>query len=511
MTKYWELGLYVIASLLMTKTPTAQTQKAKSPRPNLVFIMSDQHSYDMVGWHPGSQALTPHLNRLASGGVVFNHAIANNPQCTPYRSILLSGRHTIRNGAINNDVRMLSSDEAGQPGTYLAEVLEGNGYRTGYVGKWHLYGGDRERPIPEGPYRYGFNGFFLSNNCTLEFEANKAYWWDSAGNKKIHDDWEPFGQSRHAADFIRRQGKNPFALFIAYHPPHDFGGNKYQAPDKYMAMYDEHDIKLRDNAIDDPNNKKRYRGHLAMISGIDDAIGMVVQVLEEKGMMDNTVIAFTSDHGDMLFSHRWPNNKGRPENESIHVPLMIRWPAKLNAGRSDILLSTIDLMPTLLGILGIPQPTACQGKNLSKDIVRRGKGPYKRVPIYNHQHNWRGVYSKRYTFSFCTDPDNEPETLSNSDTVFPRFLLYDRKKDPWEKQNRINDPSYAKIKRKLSRATSSWMKGTDDVDMPYQNISRVIRHHTHPQDLPWPSVGGLLKGVPSELLKNKKIPTDQQQ
>lgn len=463
--------------------------------------MSDQHSYDMIGWQDGSQALTPNLLGLASMGMVFRNAVVNTPQCTPYRGILLSGMHSVMNGAMNNDVRMLSSTETGHPGSYFAEVLARNGYQTGYIGKWHLYGGDRARPIPAGPHRYGFDGYFLSNNCTLEFEAGKAYWWDSSGRKQFHNDWEPFGQSRQAADFISRQQDTPFALFIAYHPPHDFGGNKYNAPEKYMAMYDEQSLKLRENVVDNTSNRTRYRGHLAMISGIDEAVGMVAAALEQKGVLDNTIIVFTADHGDMLFSHNWPNNKGRPENESLHVPLMIRWPTGIRPGTTDMLIGTLDLMPTLLGLMNITPPNTCQGQNLSKQISRHRNGRQKQIPIYNHQHNWRGVYTKRYTYSFCTDPTKDPEKLPNADTTFSRFILYDRKKDPAEKTNRFNDPGYARIQRKLDARTRSWMIDVGEVDMPYEKISRLIRSPTDGQQRTWPAAEGILRGIPAEILK----------
>ena len=489
----------------------AQAGANNGSRPNLVFIMSDQHSFDMVGWHDGSQALTPHLEKLASMGMVFRNAVVNTPQCTPYRGILLSGMHSIQNGAMNNDIRMLSSSETGQPGSYFAEVLARQGYQTGYIGKWHLYGGDRARPIPAGPHRYGFDGYFLSNNCTLEFEAGKAYWWDSSGHKQFHQEWEPFGQSRHADDFISRQSDSPFALFIAYHPPHDFGGNKYNAPEKYMAMYDEQRLKLRDNVADNTANRIRYRGHLAMISGIDEAVGVVVAALERKGLLDNTIIVFTADHGDMLFSHNWPNNKGRPENESLHVPLLIRWPKAIRPGSTNMLIGTLDLMPTLLGLLNIAPPNTCQGKDLSTQIVRHRKGRQKQIPIYNHQHDWRGVYTKRFTYAFCTDPAKDPEKLPNADTAFSRFVLYDRKKDPAEKTNLFNDPGYARIQRKLDARTRSWMSNAGEVDMPYEKISRLIRSPAHGQQRPWPAGEGLLKGIPSQILKGtgQKEKTDR--
>jgi arylsulfatase A-like enzyme len=484
-------------------TSTSDVAHPKRP-PNLVFIMSDQHSYDMVGWHKGSQAITPNLSRLAQKGIIFNHAVSTSPQCTPFRGILMSGMHAIRNGAINNDIRMLSSEQAGHPGAYFAEQLEKQGYRTGYIGKWHLYGGNRARAIPPGAFRYGFNETFLSNNCTLTFDAGKAYWWDSAGNREYHDVWEPFGQSMQAQTFISEQDDRPFALFIAYHPPHDLGSNNYKAPAEYMDIYDISTISIRPNSEDNIENRIRYKGHLAMITGLDEAIGLIIEYLQAKGVLENTMVVFTSDHGDMLYSHRWPNNKGRPEQESVRVPLMISWPEGLDAGIQETPIGTLDLMPTILGLMDIHPPASCQGSDLSRLIIRGRELRRRKVPIYNHQHNWRGVYSRRYTYAFCTDPAGDPEILPHSDTVHSRFVLYDRKRDHWEMRNLYHQPGYAMVRKRLASVTSRWMSETGDPDMPYRKIAGIIRKSSATTESGWPAIEGEVIGVPSALIAAKR-------
>ena len=485
--------------------PKPAGEVAPSSRPNLVFIMSDQHSYDMVGWHKGSQALTPNLTSIAQNGAVFTHAVSTAPQCTPFRGILMSGMHSIRNGAINNDIRMLSSEQAGYPGSYFAEQLVQNGYSTGYIGKWHLYGGDRSRPIPSGAFRYGFNGTFLSNNCTLTFEAGKAYWWDSSGTKRYHDRWEPFGQSIQAETFISENADKPFALFIAFHPPHDLGGNNYVAPQEYMDRIDKESIRIRPNAIDNTENRNRYKGHLAMIAALDDAIGMIIKALQDKNLLENTIIVFTSDHGDMLFSHKWPNNKGRPEQESIRVPLMMSWPEGLSAGIQQTPIGTLDLMPTILSLMGIQPPISCQGVDMSKVILRRRNQKKRIIPIYNYQHNWRGVYTQRYTYSFCTDPENDPEKIQKSDTTHSRYILYDRKRDHWEVKNLYDHPGYKRVLRKLNTATKRWMSETGDQNMPYLKIAAAIKKTSGTAPSSWPAAEGEVKGIPSILIAENGI------
>ncbi len=132
---------------LASALPVA-AQKPGGSRPNLVFLFSDQQSWDMLGCYGNTQIITPNVDRLAGEGVRFTRCISNSPVCTPYRGVLLSGQHPLWTGALGNDLQMVSGN-----GKYFGEVLRDAGYRMGYFGKWHLYGGDRVRPIPAGAYR----------------------------------------------------------------------------------------------------------------------------------------------------------------------------------------------------------------------------------------------------------------------------------------------------------------------------------------------------------------------
>ena len=229
-----QAGILISLLTLMCSAVGSQLLAADSSakRPNLVFVFSDQQSWDMLGCYGNPDVISPNLDRLAEQGVRFNHCISSSPICTPYRAMLLSGQHTLRNGAIGNDIRMLPGK-----GNYFAEVLRDHGYRTGYYGKWHLYGGDRNRPIPPGPYRYGFDHEFLSNNCTLVYDKERAYYWDENGEKQMYGDWEPYAQTRQAVEFINKHADRPFALFVSWHPPHRWK-NRYRGPADLMKLFD---------------------------------------------------------------------------------------------------------------------------------------------------------------------------------------------------------------------------------------------------------------------------------
>jgi len=471
-------------------------------RPNLVFVFSDQQSWDMLGCCGNADLRTPNLDRLASAGVRFNHCVSNSPVCTPYRGMLLSGQHPLNQGAIQNDLQMLPGK-----GTYFAEVLRDAGYRTGYFGKWHLYGGDRERGIPAGPCRYGFDHEFLVNNCTLVYDAARASYWDQDGtSRKLYGDWEPYAQTRQAVEFVARHAGQPFALFLSWHPPHNWGGTHegYDAPADLLELYEPAKLKLRPTVKDTPQVRRAYQGHLAMISGNDRAFGWLMEELGRRGLADNTIVVFTSDHGDMLGSYAWPHNKARAESTSCRVPLLVRWPARLQPGTSDLLLGTLDLMPTLLGLMGLPVPGTCQGRNAAAAILAGRDDGTEALPLFYLPLNWRGVYTRRHTYSVALHEPAESGIPGGGKTF---NVLYDRQADPSETRNLFDAPEAADLRQALHGQTLEFMKKFGDAGL---DCREIIRRVVREEDLPAvlmplaarpDGAEGRLKGRPVDLLK----------
>ena len=457
----------------------------KAEKPNLVFIFSDQQSFDMLGCYGNQQIITPNIDRVAGQGVLFTSCISNSPVCTPYRGLLLSGQHPLRSGALGNDVRMVPGN-----GKYFAEVLRDAGYQTGYIGKWHLYGGDRNRPIPSGPYRYGFDHEFLCNNCTLLFDKERSYFWDSNGKKQLYGDWEPYAQTRQALQFLDQTEGKPFALFVSWHPPHDWvGAEKYPAPEELANLYEPDKIRVRANCVDTHERREAYRGYMAMCTGLDQCFGQLIQKLEEIGVAQNTIVVYTSDHGDLLLSHELGGNKGRPENESLHVPLVIRYPEKLKPRSSDLLIGTLDLMPTLLGLMKVKIPATCDGINLAEAIKKGKDDEVQSLPLFLMPHDWRGVYTKSYTYSFSI-PTNDPSWWNSvpwntNVTPFNFGRLYDRQTDPMELHNLYNDSASQTLRSDLHKLALEWMKKFGDKGWSYPEI---VKAAMFPEDLAFDSL-----------------------
>lgn len=468
-TKGLTLGVIILNACNFQTASTGNNEQ-----PNLIFVFTDQQSWDMLGCYGNEQIITPHLDNFAAQGVQFNHCISNTPVCSPYRGMLLSGQHPLYNGTLHNDIQMLAGN-----GNYFAEVLRDHGYRTGYYGKWHLYGGDRVRPIPPGPYRYGFDYEFLSNNCTLLYDSLRSYFWNDTGLKEFYGDWEWNAQTNQALEFIDNHADKPMALFLSWHAPHDWNArgigldHKYAAPPELEALYDPETILLRGNCEDTPLRRKFYQGHMAMITSLDRDFGYILEKLEEKGIADNSIIIFTSDHGDMLESHGWPFNKGRPEMESIRVPLLMKWGNQLTARKSDLLVGTLDLMPTILSLMNLPVPESCHGIDLSGAIIQGDDNAVESVPLFYFAGDWRGVYTHDHTYAFSLESgEAEPHAIAHG---FRNYnVLYEHHNDPFQLNNHFDNEEYAGQKAKLHQLSLEWMERYNDRGTAFQELLPLV-------------------------------------
>jgi len=468
---------------------------AQDKPPNLLFVFSDQQSYDMLGCYGNEQIITPNLDRFADQGIRFNHCVSSSPVCTPYRSTLLTGQHPFHTGGLSNDMQLLTDN-----GRCLSHVIRDAGYRMGYVGKWHLYGGHRNRPVPAGPHRQGFDDLFLTNNCHVDYRPGKCYYWTEEGEKVFFDEWEVYGQTEQALAFLDEcTDDEPFCLFVSWHPPHDWGKYadgvwRYETIAELMELYDPDKIEFRPNFDSEIHDVRSYHGHMAMCSGVDVAFGRLMDKLREKGLEDNTLVVFTSDHGDMLGSHGAIFPKGRAEDEACRVPLLMRWPDRLPAGRpSDLLVGTLDLMPTLLGLMGQDVPDTCQGQGLDEHILAGRSDVVESVPLFLFPGNWRGVYTHDYTYS--TD---QPQHR-----VLKYRALYDKKRDPREMNNLYGQPEHAALQEEMHRLTLEWMDRFGD---SFQSFDSLVKLCFEGGKRPTTKEGetGELLGRPIDLIREAR-------
>ncbi|MBP9225921.1 MAG: sulfatase [Verrucomicrobiales bacterium] len=436
-------------------------------RPNILLIMPDQLRACSLGCYGDTQVITPNIDQLAKEGILFRHMIANTPVCCPARAVLLTGTYAHTNGMIANDLRLREELVT------LPEILQAQGYRTGFVGKWHLDGGVREPGfVPPGPRRQGFE-FWAAYQCHHRHFA-PTYFRDTPEviQKTV---FEPEASCDFAVEFLESQpaGK-PFFLTVQMGPPHD----PYGAPEKYMDLYEVDKIQPRGNWVAGSETRKaptrpllsskgpvppfvpvggkeELAASYAAITAIDDQVGRLVEVLKKTGLEDNTIVLFLSDHGDMLGSHGL-RRKRKIYEESAAVPGIIRWPAKAPAGRViETLFSHVDVAPTLLRLAGVPTPEEMQGTDLS--AVVRGEteeGPEavllaQYVPFVPDQvtEPWRGIRTSRYSYARTEEGP---------------MLLFDNESDPYQKKNLANLPEFADLGKNLDAILQKMMTDNGD-------------------------------------------------
>jgi arylsulfatase A-like enzyme len=420
----------------------------------------------MMGCSGNRYVQTPVMDGLSAEGIHFSHCFSTSPVCSPYRAMLLSGMHALRNGVFYNDLMLIPGK-----GKYFGEALRDAGYRTAYYGKWHVLGGNRVRPIPPGELRHGFDGPFLSNNCTTAFDAGHAYYWNEKGERTLYGDWEPYAQSRQACSFLDAQdADHPFAMFLSWHPPHDHGKRDqyyfYDTEKDLMDMYAKTDPELRPAAAQiDPSERRKQqcRAYMAQTTGIDRALGMVLDKLKQKGLDRDTIVVYTSDHGDCLGAYGWhASAKDVPQDCSSRVPFLLRYPGVLQPRKSELMLGPLDLMPTLLGLMGIEVPSSCQGRNLAAAIRSSDDRATDSVPMcmfHTGPEEYRGVITRDWTFT-AQRCDKEFHPLMN--------VLYDRHADPHQLHNRFMNN--APVRRQMLDLTRDWMKRFDDTLVSCQEL-----------------------------------------
>ena len=423
--------------------------KGTSGRPNLVYIFADQWRAQALGYSGDPNARTPHLDALARESVNFTNAVSCCPVCSPYRACLMTGRYPLTTGVFVNDVYL--NDDA----VSIAQAFNTAGYDTGYIGKWHLDGHGRGSFIPQ-EHRQGFR-FWRVQECTHKY--NDSYYYGDENFRLRWDGYDAIAQTREARKYIREHsGGSPFALFLSWGPPHD----PYQtAPERYRRRYNKDNIALRPNVPEEHREKAEtdLAGYYAHIAALDDCIGDIIHTLDDCGIAGNTVLVFTSDHGDMLGSQRY-FRKQKPWDESIKVPFLLKFPA-LNGSAGRVIempINSPDIMPTLLGLCGIDIPATVEGYDFS-NVLRGSEKPWDYAALLMipwtfakyRLAEFRGIRTEQYTYIKKHDGP---------------WLLYDNREDRYQLNNLCGRPEHAKLKETLESTLQHRLKETGDEFLP---------------------------------------------
>ena len=483
--------------------------------PNIVFLFSDQQRYDTLAAYGNDWIRTPNLNGLSERSLVFERAYVTQPVCTPARASLLTGLYPHTAGPVVNHIPL-------PPGTRTFAEYIGDGHETAWYGKWHLgddtlkqHGWKHWISTEDGHQRsYSQEGLPLSDyHRYLEGRGyepegkaldGRAVFTSGQRSRMPAEDQMAHFLGRAAVDFINRNAERPFVLFVSTFEPHSPYSGPYndlydpatlpvgpaflQQPESASlyhrtraAYYSKHlagggsrsDPYMRDYlldpdlALDTELDWRTLRAqYMSNITLVDDMVGMVLGALEENGLSDDTVVVFTSEHGEMAGDHFLLEKRSLYE-ESARVPLLMRVPWIADRGRTVRgNISQVDLLPTLLDLIGEPVPDSVQGKSLksaleagadleNNDVFIEWNGTGE-IPDRHLGHEdidllntapWRGVVSGDWKFCYCPTDKNE---------------LYNLRADPHEMNNLADDPSYSDVVYRMAAKLRDWGQRTAD-------------------------------------------------
>ncbi len=445
----------------------------KQNKPNILFVFADQWRAAAMGYAGNNQIRTPNLDRFAAENLNFTTAVSNCPVCTPYRATLMTGQYPLTHGAFVNDVPITSDAK------YLAECFKEAEYDTGYIGKWHIDGHGRDAWIPS-ERRKGFE-YWKVLECTHDYN-NSLYYGDGPESQKW-DGYDAIAQTKDAQDYIEGHAdcEKPFFLMLSWGPPHAPYGS---APEQFRKLYNPDEIALRANVPRENREKARREiaGYYAHCTALDYCFGELVSTVDNAGITEDTIIVFTSDHGDMLGSHgQW--KKQKPWDESILVPLLMRYPSELGREPQRITapFNAPHLMPTLLGLAGLDIPATVEGHDFTPFLKGNAPAPETAALIempaafgqFTQGREWRGLRTEEYTYVI----DREGP-----------WLLFNNSSDPYQLGNLPGNPEYAdmiknfdlELRARLKTRGDEFREGLDlikEAALPMKKKNGRIRFH----------------------------------
>ncbi len=428
-----------------------QGEKKSSRPPNVVILFADQWRFSAFGHGSDPMVRTPNLDRLAEEGALCRRTYAAYPLCTPNRSALMTARFPHQTGMIQNNL-MLPPSEKG-----FAKNFRDAGYETLYIGKWHMDGPAKPGFVPPGWRRRGFEKFLGFNRGHFYY---KSPTFSDRGKPMHPKGFEPTFQTGLALDFIEKNKDKPFLCFLSWGPPH----TPYNPPPGFRRFFKMKKLEFRPDVPERLRSTRRlkrfYAGYFGLCEALDREAGRVLAALKKLGLEKNTIVLFTSDHGDMLGSHGL-FFKNDPHEESLHVPLIVRAPGIVPAGlKVEDLVSTIDIGPTLLGLCGLKPLPRAEGLDLAS-LLKSGKGP-EREFIYAEGRmaaggggrrrrggrTWRALVTKEHKL-----------------VLGPRGKvagLYDLGRDPYEGKNLAGEKGSRALEKKLLAKARTYAKKTGD-------------------------------------------------
>jgi arylsulfatase A-like enzyme len=460
-------------------------------RPNIVFIMSDDHAAHAMSCYGSRINTTPNLDRIADGGMRFDNCFCTNSICTPSRAAILTGTYNHVNGVTTLATPMDNSLQT------FPKLLQSGGYQTAVFGKWHLGMGPDHCPTgfddwavlpgqgyyhnptfifpgPDGGTRRTVPGYVtdIITDMSLDWLENRdpdKPFCLLYHHKAPHRPW--YSDEKHASMFLEEEVPEPDTLFDDY-------ANRAKAAEVAAMRVGVHmtptDMKceIPDDMPEDELRRWSYqryiKDYLRVVASIDDNVGRVLDYLEEQGLDENTLVIYTSDQGFFLGDHGWYDKRFMYE-ESLKMPFILRYPKEVAAGSvNDDIVLNVDFPALFLDLAGIPIPDDMQGRSF-RPLLQGSTPPDWRQGMYYRywmnaaHHNVAAHYGIRthkykliyYYYDGCDQPGAKQGTCAGKgpapslEGMEPEWELFDLEKDPHEMNNVVDDPAYAGVVREL--------------------------------------------------------------
>ncbi len=476
------LMLFLLLTMTASLSATGQRRPAQSPprRPNIIFIMSDDHAAHAISAYSSRLINTPNLDRLAREGMRFDNCFATNAICTPSRAAILTGKYAHLNG-----VPVFNHIDSSQP--MLQKYLQQSGYYTGLIGKWHLGGNDPQRPDDGKPTGFdywnilpGQGAYFdpmmiemgarkkltgyttdLITDLAIEFLKNRPAdkpFLLMYHHKAPHRNWQP--DEKHRRQFEQVEVPEPATFNDDYAGKSDASRQATMHIDRDLT---DSDLKmpppagLSGQALKKWKYQRYMRDYLACVAAVDDNIGRFLNYLDQSGLAENTIVIYTSDQGFFLGEHNFFDKRFMYE-ESLRMPFLIRWPGHIRPGSvNKKMILNVDFAPLMLEAAGLSVPAEMQGRSFLPLLQSRTPRDWRTAMYYRYYHPGHhnvaahyGVRTERYKLIYFDK--------------LRQWELYDLHRDPREMKNLYRDPAYARVVKKLKAELYRLKKELKDED-----------------------------------------------
>ena len=425
-------------------------------QPNVIVFFTDQQRHDATGLNGNPLELTPNFDRLARAGTHVANSFTCQPVCGPARACLQTGTYATTTGCWRNGIA-LPTDRRRFP--TLASCFNDAGYRTGYIGKWHLAGreglaGEKRGPV-KASHRGGYQDWLAAEALEFSVDEYHTVLYDNDNEPHHLPGYRVDACTDAAIRYVDAHKKEPFFLMVSYIEPHHQNHvDDYPPPvgyrERYTGRWTPPDLAAlpayrEDDGRAGGSTHAHLGGYWGMVKRLDEALGRLVDALISLGLLEKTIILFTSDHA-CHFKTRNGEYKRSCHESSIRVPTMLHGPGFMAGGELGQLVSLVDLPPTLLEACGLDVPATMQGRSilplLRRDPDATASWPEEVFVQISESHTGRAVRTKRWKYAVVAeDPDGHGQA-----STYREAFLYDLAYDPHELTNLVSALSHAPVR-----------------------------------------------------------------